>query len=174
MQRHRLTYIGDWVRNRMQVFEAAGVPPAHLLRQVFEEAQSYAEALERLCKTQVAVPVIYILAGVHPGDGCVIERTENDYAIRVMENGRVCASNQFDTRLNSVAYGWRPRRINSAGRAYQARTIPLTAIDDPFGWFKPPIANSHTRMAMLASAATGKLSAFGTHGEKPVTDIFQL
>ena len=174
MQCHRLTYIGDWVKNRMQVFAAAGLPPAHLLRQVFEEAQSYADAVERLCQTQVAVPVIYILAGVNPGEGCVIERTENDYGIRAMENGRVCAANQFDTRLNCVAHGWRPRRINSAGRAHQARTIPLTGIDDRFGWFKPPIANAHTRMAMLTSAATGKLSAFGTHGVKPVTDIFQL
>jgi hypothetical protein len=42
------------------------LPPAHLLRQVFEEAQSYAEAVERLCQTPVAVPVIYILAGVDP------------------------------------------------------------------------------------------------------------
>jgi hypothetical protein len=174
MRRHRLTYIGDWVKNRMQVFEAAGLPPAHLLRQVFEEAQSYAEAVERLCKTQVAVPVIYILAGVNPEEGCVIERTENDYAIRAMEDGRVCAANQFDTRLYSTAHGWRPRRIDSAGRAHQARTIPLTAIDDRFGWFKPPIANSHTRIAMLTSAATGKLSTFGTQGVKPVTDIFQL
>lgn len=171
MQRHRLTYVGDWAKNRAKVLKATGLPPAHLLRKVFEEASSYAEAKEWLSKTPVALPVIYILAGTHQGEGCVIERTENDYAIRPMENNRVCASNQFDTRLNFTGHGWRPRRFNSAGRSHQARTMPLTTVDDQFSWFKPPIANSHTRLAMMANAAAGTLSVFGTHGEKRVTEI---
>jgi hypothetical protein len=172
MQRHRLTYIGDWVKNRQQVFKATGLPPAHLLRKVFEETQDYAEAKEWLSKIPVALPVIYILAGMRQGEGCVIERTEDDYAIRTMENDRVCASNQFETRLNVIGHGWRPRPINSAGRLHQARTIPLATIDDQFSWFKPPIANSHTRLALKACAATRKLSVFGTNGEEKVTEIF--
>jgi hypothetical protein len=44
MQRHRLTYAGDWVKNRRNVFRAGGLPPAHLLRKTFEEATDYAEA----------------------------------------------------------------------------------------------------------------------------------
>ena len=41
MQRHRLTYIGDWIKNRKKVFKQTSLPPAHLLRKVFETAQSY-------------------------------------------------------------------------------------------------------------------------------------
>jgi hypothetical protein len=170
MRRHRLTYIGDWIKNRRKVFEAAGLPPAHVLRKVFEEAKNYEDAKERLARTPVALPVIYILAGIRKGEGCVIERTENDCAIRAIENDRVCASNQFETRLNAIGNGWRPRPNNSVGRLHQARTLPLAAIDDQFSWFKPPIANSHTRLAMMACAVTGKLHVFGTQGQKPVTE----
>jgi hypothetical protein len=56
----------------------------------------------------------------------------------------------------------------------QARTISLATIDDQFSWFKPPIANSHTRLAMMACAATGKLGVFGTNGEEKVTESFSL
>jgi hypothetical protein len=170
MRRHRLTYIGDWAANRRKVFRENALPPAHLLRKAFEEAKDYEAAKEMLSKTPIALPVIYILAGVKTGEGCVIERTENDYVFRALEDDRVCASNQFDTELNETGYGWRPRRINSAGR----RTLPLAAVDDRFGWFQAPIANSHTRLAIKACAATGKLSVLGTEGTKPVTEIFRL
>jgi Linear amide C-N hydrolases, choloylglycine hydrolase family len=174
MRRHGLTYFGNWVKNRKSVFQTGGLPPAHLLRKVFEEAKNYEDAKERLARTPVALPVIYILAGIRKGEGCVIERTENDCAIRAIENDRVCASNQFETRLNFIGRGWRPRPLNSAGRADQARTLPLVTIDDQFGWFKPPIANSHTRLVMMACAVTGKLHVFGTQGQKPVTEMFRL
>ncbi len=174
MQCHGLTYFGDWLKNRKSVFQAGGLPPAHLLRRVFEEAKNYEDARERLSKTPVALPAIYILGGIREGEGCVIERTENDYAIRTIESDRVCASNQFETRLNAIGHGWRPRSINSAGRVHQARALPLAMIDDQFNWFKPPIANSHTRLAMMACAATGKLQVFGTHGVEQITEIFRL
>jgi hypothetical protein len=174
MRRHKRTHLGDWIKNRQRVFKTCALPPAHLLRKVFEESPTYLEAKERLSKTPLALPVIYILGGMHDSEGCVIERTETDYAIRPMESDRVCASNQFDTRLNSSGQGWRPRPINSEGRVYQARTMPLATVDDQFSWFKAPIANSHTRLAMMACAATGRLTVFGTQGEKKVTDTFEV
>jgi hypothetical protein len=174
MRRHRLTYIGDWIKNRRKVFETTGLPPAHVLRKVFEDAKNYEDAKERLARTPIALPVIYILAGMRNGEGCVIERTEDDCAIRTIENDRVCASNQFETRLNAIGNGWRPRSNDSAGRVHQAHALPLATIDDQFSWFKPPIANSHTRLAMMACAATEKLNVFGTQGEERITEIFRL
>lgn len=174
MQRHRLTYFGDWLANRRQVFKATGLPPAHALRQVFEQAEDYDAAKALLCKIPLALPVIYVLSGVRPGAGCVIERTENDYAIRAIEHDRVCASNQFDTKLDSTGYGWRPRPINSAGRVALARKMDLAMIDGQFSWLKPPIANSHTRLALRACAATSTLEVIGLHGEQRVTEIFKL
>ena len=174
MRRHRLTYVGDWVKNRRRVFQTTALPPAHLLRKAFEEAKDYAEARDMLARTPVALPVIYILGGTKSGEGCVIERTENDFVLRHMENERVCASNQFETRLDLTGHGWRARPIDSAGRVRQARTLPLASVNDQFQWFAPPIANPHTRLAMLACAGSGTLSVFGTQGEKMVTEVFCL
>jgi hypothetical protein len=174
MQRHRLTYIGDWVVNHQKVFRSGNIAPAHLLRQVFEESSGYEEAKERLAKTPLALPAIYTLAGTRQGEGCVIERTETDYAIRVIENDRVCAANQFETRLNAAGHDWRSRPIDSAGRLSQALSMPLGMIDDQFSWFQPPIANSHTRLAIKACAASGTMSVIGTEGEKRVTENFVL
>ena len=173
MRRHGLTYPGNWLKNRTLVFRQSTLPPEHLLRQVFEEAANFEEAKERLCKTPVALPVIYILAGVQPDEGCVIERRENDFAIRPLDGDRVCAANQFETSLNTTGKGWTPRRINSKGRAKLAKTLPIANINEDFDWFQSPIANAHSRLVMMSSAASGTLSVFGTHGKKPVTGIFK-
>ena len=173
MRRHRLTYAGDWLRNRRLVFRANALPPEHLLRQTFEQARDYEDAKRRLCHTPVAIPVIYTLAGIREGEGCAIERTEEDFAIREMDGDRVCAANQFDTILN-VRGGWRPRPIDSAGRAHRARAVPLASIDDRFGWFQPPVANSHSRVVLTADAAHGALRVMGTNGLQPVTETFRL
>lgn len=174
MRRHRLTLLGDWIKNRRQVFSMKALPPAHLLREVFENALDYGEAKERLSRTPVALPAIYILAGPRAGKGCVIERTEHDHAVRPLEGDRVCASNQFDTHLNLAGHGWRPRPIDSAGRVRLACATPPAALDREFGWFEPPIANAHTRLAMTACAATGELSVFGTRGRERVTETLSI
>jgi hypothetical protein len=172
MRRHGLTYAGDWLKNRRALFRSEGLPPAHLLRMAFETAANYDEAKELLSGTPVALPVIYVLSGTQ--DGCVIERTEHDHVIRAIDGDRVCAGNHFESRLNETGRGWRPRPIDSAGRARQARTLPLATVDDRFDWFQPPIANAHTRLVMLACPRTGDLSVFGAHGERRVTEVFRL
>lgn len=174
MQRHNLGYLGDWAKNRKQVYDQNGLPPAHLLRMTFEEANNYNEAKERLCQTKIALPAIYILAGARPGEGCVIERTENEYAIRNIENDRACASNQFDSRLNATGHGWRPRRVDSAGRMRQAMTAQIASIDKEFSWLQSPVANPHTRLALVACPASGAMSVVGMKGKKRATQIFHI
>src|SRR4029077_9194052 len=51
-------------------------PPAQLLRAVFEDCNSFAEARRRLETTPIARPVIYTLAGIGPAEQCVIDRPE--------------------------------------------------------------------------------------------------
>jgi hypothetical protein len=173
MRRHRLTYAGDWIANRRKMFRSTALPPAHLLRQVFEDAADYEEAKERLANTPIALPVIYILGGIRPGEGCVIERTEYHHAIRSIDNGRVCAANHFETGLHTEGYGWRPRPIDSVGRSRTARMLPVAEIDDQFTWFEPPVANAHSRLVTMACAATGALSVFGAYGLNRVTEILR-
>jgi hypothetical protein len=174
MQRHKLSYAGDWIKNRREMFRSGGLPPAHLLRTAFERAADFHEAAELLARTPVALPVIYILGGVRDGDGCVIERTERDHVITRITNDRVGAANHFQTRLQGCGHGWRARPIDSAGRSHAANTLPLAMIGDRFEWFRPPIANAHSRLVMVGNARTGQLSAFGAKGERRVTDVFHL
>ncbi len=174
MQIHRLTYAGDWLRNRRDVFRSGGLPPAHLLRKAFEEAANYAEARDMLCRTPIALPVIYILAGVEDGEGCVIERTEHDHAVRPIAHDRVCAANHFETHLHRIGRGWRSRPIDSAGRARKALMLPIAEVNDQFDWFKSPIANPHTRVVMMADARSGFLRVFGAEGTRRVTEVFKL
>ena len=174
MRRHRRTFVGDWAVNRRQVFRTSALPPAHRLRDVCETARDYAEAVKRLAETPIALPAIFILAGTAPGEGCVIERTEDAHRIRPLDGDRVCASNQFDTDLDRLGHGWRARPIDSAGRVRDAWAMPAEAWADGFNWFRPPIANSHTRLAMTACAATGTLSVFGTRGVERVSEILTV
>ena len=174
MQRHGLAFIGDWVRNRKRMFRATGLPPAHLLRHVFETAPDYATARHMLATTPIALPVIYTLSGINPGEGCVIERTENDGVIRPLEHDRVCTANHFVTRLNDIGRGWWPRPFRSVKRKHLADTVPLDTIDTRFNWFRFPVANSHTRLAFIAQAGVGTFSVMGTHGAQPVTQPWTL
>jgi hypothetical protein len=173
MQRHRLTYAGDWVKNRRQMFRASGLPPAHLLRCVFETARDYRAARDLLRLTPIALPAIYILAGKADGEGCVIERTEHAASIRPLIHDRVVAANHFEAATRSDGGGWRPRPIDSIGRARCARQLAPDAFGDGFAWFRPPIANAHSRLIFVACAMTGEFQTFGVHGPKPVTQVLR-
>jgi len=138
---------------------------------VFEIAPDYASAQLLLCRTKLAVPAIFVLAGISPEEGCVIERTEDQFALRLMSHGRVCATNHFEGKLNDHGKGWRARPIDSEGRLACANA--LDAETDDFSWFATPIANPNSRLAMTACPTTGALSLIGTEGESPVTEIFR-
>ncbi len=174
MQQHGLTFVGDWAKNRYQTWHSNALPPAHLLRRVFETANTYDEAKKLLTETPIALPVIYTLCGTAPHQACVIERIEHDAAIRDITGDRVTASNQFETRLNKLGKGWLPREIDSPGRMRKSCEIPISSMDDKFSWFVAPIANAHSCLAMTANAATGKLAVMGVKGSQAVTNVFRL
>ena len=174
MRRHRAGYVGDWLRNRIAVKGGSGMPPAHLLRQVLETSPDFAAAKKRLSEAHLAVPAIFILSGTQADEGCVIERTESEAAIRRLDGASVCVANHFDTRLNHNGAGWRPRPIDSLGRAACARSLSDGDFDGEFSWFKSPIANAHSRLAFNANAATGALALMGTDGAEPATAVFRL
>jgi hypothetical protein len=165
MRSHGFGIAGDWLAQRVATAKTAALPPAHLLRQVFETAPDYETAKRMLSETPLAVPAIFILAGLD--QGCVIERTENDCVVREMENGRVCVANHFVGREQ----GWRARPIDSPGRLACALALDEAAED--FAWFAPPIANVNSRLAMSATPRNGALAVMGTEGVRPVTDVFR-
>ena len=53
------------------------IPTCWLLRKVLEEEQSYNSAIKRLKMTRIGGPVYYIISGINPYEGMVIERDVN-------------------------------------------------------------------------------------------------
>lgn len=160
MRRHRSGIILDWLKNRVRTWRSNDLPPAHLLRYVFEHAADYAEAKRMLSETPIALPVIYILAGTRPGEGCIIERLEKDVRIRELEQGSICAANHFLTDFNGIGHGWMPRAIFSHERHAAMKSHTLSPTD----WFIAPMANRLSRLAVSVDMGSSTLSVRGTEG----------
>jgi hypothetical protein len=176
MRRHGLSYAGDWFKNRLLSQKELGLPPAHLLRQVFEQAESYETARELLSKTPIAMPAIFILAGTHSTQGCVIERLENEAGtIELGASPQVTASNHFNSQLMYTGKGWRPREVDSHGRWRQSCSIHgHDVVHDHFDWLQSPMINPLTRLATICDASTGRLMVQGYEGMAAVTELFIL
>lgn len=174
MRRHGLGFAGDWFVNRLKTKRARGLPPAHLLRMVFEQARSYDEAKEMLCKIPLAMPVIFVLTGLKWGEGCIIERLENDAEIMELSAAQiVSASNQFHSSFARRGKGWRPRAVDSDGRYRQSTQVTLQEISQAdFGWLRPPMLNPLTRLVMKADAASGRLMVQGYAGQVSATNLY--
>jgi hypothetical protein len=58
----------------ISIIKNNAIPVCWLLRKVLEEESSYEAANKRLRTERIAAPVYYIIAGVGPNEGMVIER----------------------------------------------------------------------------------------------------
>jgi hypothetical protein len=128
--------------------------------------------------------VIYTLAGLRPGEDCVIERTEEGFATRTTAT---CAANDWAESRD----GWEGRvgadvvmtcSHEDAGAASRRRREALTGWAgtfgrDSFGWVAPPVLNPFTRLAVEMCAANGTLRVVGYELEKgdtlprPATEV---
>jgi hypothetical protein len=140
--------------------------PAHLLRDVFERAPDFAAAKRMLISEPISTPGIYSLAGVKPSETAVIERTETE--ARVHEGANVAANHW-------QAHGWRGRSRGeqSAERACLLHRVPPD-LDGDFSWLVPPVLNRHTRLVMVADAASGRLVAQGYEAMRPATQPLMM
>ncbi len=156
----------DWAVNRARVWRMQHLTPAHLLREVFETAPTFAEAKRMLSERPISTPAIFSLAGVKPAETAIIERSETE--ARVHEGSNVTANHW-------QAPGWRghARGCNSAGRARQMHTV-TPELDPQFAWLKPPILNSNTRLVMIADASQGRLVAQGFEEKQAATQPLEL
>ena len=156
----------DWAANKARVWRLKHLPPAHLLRQVFETAGSYEMARKMLIETPIAAPVIFSLAGLGPDETCIIERTETEAHVHDGVRG---AANHWQ------AHGWhgRPRGEKSADRVAQIMDQPI-AFDGSWPWLSSPILNDRTRLVMVANPSTGRLLAQGFEADGPATEVLEL
>jgi hypothetical protein len=157
----------DMVLNAFHTWGIHHVPPDHLLRDVFETSTTFEEAKHRLETTSIARPVIYTLAGCHPGERCVIERTQDDFSSRSHETSaandwflsrprweaRVAAEALFTRGSDEAAENSRTRRDHLA--------VWPGVFGTEFDWVTPPVLNSQTRIAVEMCPARGVLRVMG-------------
>jgi hypothetical protein len=156
----------DWLADRIAVGRSTALPPCHLLRQVFETCATYAEAKAALTETPICLPALFSLAGARPGEGCIIERTEDAAAVT---EAPACVANHWLTdRFGRGA----ARGFDSVGRqAGLAACVYDPA--EPLAWVVPPVANPYTRLAAVLEPNAG-LSVQGWEKHGPVTQILHV
>lgn len=154
----------DWAAGRLRVWRSRALPPALLLRRVFERCPDYEAAKAMLAETPIALPAIFSLSGLGPEEGCVIERLED--SARVHE-GPVAVANAW----LGAGKRDRPRGDSNPERRRLMTEILEREKADDFAWLRPPILNPTTHLAMVAEAASGRLAAVGVEAEKPATRV---
>jgi hypothetical protein len=166
----------DFALNAGRTWRVSHVPPDHLLRDVFETCATFTEAKHRLERTPIARPVIYTLAGCHPDERCVIERTQDGFSSRTHDT---CAANDWLLSLprwepRVAAEAFLTRKGEEAAENSRMRRDQLAAWPGAFGtkfdWVIPPVLNSQTRVAVEMCPASGVLRVTGF--EQP--DVLQL
>ncbi len=156
----------DWAIHRRGVWRQSALPPSHLLRAVFDECRTYAEAKARLIETPLCIPAFFTLAGAD-GEGCVIERQETRAAVH---EAPMSISNHW---LSLPISGYHDRGTDSVGRRALMEACRDTAPDD-FSWVVPPILNTRTHASIIANADRPQLLVQGWEGAQPVTAVFDL
>jgi hypothetical protein len=169
---HRRSHLfaADWALQRGRFWRSRQLPPAHLLRRVFDQAADFAEAKSLLCRTPLALPVIYALVGPGSGEACVIERVEGQAFVReAPADGPMAAANHWQAASQS---GY-PRGLESERRSARlAATLPEPG--SGLDWLAPPVLNELTRVALRAEPATGRLWVQGYESYGPATAGLEL
>lgn len=156
----------DWFANKVRVWKLRHETPSHVLRHVFEAASDFATARQMLIETPVASPVIYALAGTKPSELCIIERHEIQACVH---EGPFAAANVWRT----PDWSGRPRGEANVERVCMLEDTYLAG-DDDMNWLAPPVLNPLTRLAMVANAAKGALTAQGFEAERPATSVLTM
>lgn len=156
----------DWVIARVGLWRENALPATHLLRRVFDSCRTYAEAKQMLIETPLCLPAFFTLAGIEPGEGCVIERRQCSAAV---QEAPAAMSNHwvgFALEGHDRGYDSIRRRALMSGLAPDA--------DETLSWLQPPILNPTTRLAVTANAARESLGVQGWERDGPATSLFTL
>ena len=156
----------DWLINRMRVWRSGDITPAHLLRRAFETCKTYDEARTMLCETRLVLPTIFTLAGIHPDEGCVIERRGGE--AHIMESPASAAND-----WQKPGWSGRVRGTSNTARVEQM-SCALISMDPSLNWLRPPILNDRTRLVFLADAKSGRMAAAGIERETQATQVLRL
>jgi hypothetical protein len=172
----------DWAIDHHRIGRRTAIPATHLLRQTFEKARDFDEAVTLLRDTELAMPALFSLAGAD-GRSVVIERLEARARLRpgptAISNHFPPFSGQNGTSTQEWPRGW-PRGIDSPGRYRDACVWAAGLSDLPtdFTWLEYPILNKLSRLAAMLDSAAGTFTLIGLEQDgnsaKPATQILRL
>jgi len=149
----------DWIVGRVKLLRSNAIPPAHLLRRVFELCDSYQAAKRMLAETPICLPAFFTLAGTKANEGCVIERTTDCAAITEMPSA-------IANHWIALPEGGHPRGGSSKDR----HCMMEKALHNGDDWQAHPIVNDETRLVAVMNPANGTLSAQGFERTGPATE----
>lgn len=144
------------------------IPTCWLLRKVLEEETSYNSAIKRLKGTRIGGPVYYIVSGINPYEGMVIERdvsAVHAYYELSEENWFIVQSN-YDRDYPDPLHD--PRRVPVEKRMRERGNVGLEEqqLLDEF-MFVWPTLNIATIMSAIMVPATGYHNTTAWYGQNP-------
>jgi hypothetical protein len=158
----------DIVLNAVKTWSVKNIPPDQLLRQVFESCADFSAARAMLERTPVARPVIFTLAGIRPGERCVIERTESGFETRATAtaaaNDWLKQKDSWEARVGGdvvMTCRYDEAADNSRTRRETIESFSGSLRREPFGWLVEPVHNRFTRLATEMCPARGILRVVG-------------
>jgi hypothetical protein len=158
--------VTDWAADRIGWWRSRALPPAHLLRRVFERARDFEEAKAMIAETPLCLPAFFVLAGTKPDEAVVIERLETRAFVHPAP--AAVANHFLGARIRGRARGQESRQR----RQMMLKALGRGARD--FAWLEWPVLNGDTRLAVEANAATGELLVWGFEPDGPATRPLRL
>lgn len=147
-------------------------PPSHLLRWVFENCRTYAEALTILRNTPVCFPAFVLLAG--PEKAAVIELGPDGNTVKPMVNGQpIAVANDYLSAKRQKLAGIYGRRADSDYRKNamlrKLRRLKRGNIRQALGMIQDyPVANEQTMQQMVFAHDLQTMMVVGLEGEEPL------
>jgi hypothetical protein len=163
-------FAADWAWQRGRFWRSRHLPPAHLLRRVFDQARDFAEAKALLSETPLALPVIFALVGPGAGEACVIERLEGRAFVRQASwDSPVAAANHWQA-VGRPGYARGVESEKRSRRLAESLARAASGLD----WLAAPVLNPLTRLAMQARPASGRLWAQGYEAYGRATAVLAM
>jgi hypothetical protein len=169
---------GDHFGKLLARAAAGATPVGWAVREAVERAPDFDAAVAMLRRSRLLAPVLLTVAGVRPGQACVIERAPRSAGVRwcadapadVCAAGTVCVTNHYgsaELRGRSVDYdgGDTLVRLGAVTRGLGARTPE--AVDAALEVLAPAV-RGHTQHQAVMRAAEGLLAVRVPGGELKV------
>ena len=150
-------------------------PPSHLLRWVFENCRTYAEALAILRNTPVCFPAFVLLAG--PDKAAVVELGPDGNTVKPIVKGQpIAVANDYISAKRQKQAGTHGLQADSDCRRNamlrRLRRLKKGTIQKAMGLVQDaPVENDMTMQQMVFAHGTGTMAVIGREDDRAVAQI---